>query len=641
MSHQLLVEPPKYSAAYSPIPLQVLEGQLNTTSPYNYVVSVAWNKIEIIFISPIVWEGAVWTNLELDGNINPFKKGEKILIGDAGDYSGFATVIGIQGQYVIVDVSPIPTFLGVGTPFIWSVINWKLSPGVDGDVKLDLSNTIKDFVSSELIDTPEPYDGSSTRFNWELFTHSELRWKKGITTPINDAGLVSFIVTGEGVNTTPLKVGDSLKLSWDPIEFLYIDNQFSNGKVAFIASSTRFPFLPGQNIFISGQITNSSYNGETSVKELTNGGLVLVTEVDWIGSTPQEGGSIFGQPRPEWNGVARVTKIQTHASGIQVTVDLPYGTALPSGNNISGNVTFADDIVINSLFESTLGDLISFNTKKITSNPSPENWMSPYVFESNSTGSNLATIYKPGVLYRIERASKQWLLSHVADQWATFLVFEWYTSKNILLATTVFPLDGNLGLRDTYFPIGIDQVLLHSITQVTDNPITIEEIDNYKVYTGDPGSPASEPFLFKVEPECHQFDVWHLIWRDSIGSFISFAFGGASLPQIEKESQTYYNNQFYSKFNNGEFKEDMLNSGELEFFSRSRKKIELNSGWVNQSELELIEDLFKSTQVYIQSPSGEIKRAKILDTTIPLNNYTQDLVSFTLQVALSNNEYNY
>lgn len=631
------VSPGTNVAAYSTIPLQVVDTDVSLYDYYNYLISIAWDQSEIVDMEPVLFGGEVWTKLLVSGS-EFFKVGETILIKDMGPYSGLHNILHIfSNGEIVIDVTPTIPFTAIPTiAYQYHAINYRISPDALKEAKLDLSNTIKDFVSCKFQYVNDPYDAASTRFEYSIFAHSEFKWREDITNPTDNGGLVAVTIASSSLSTTPLQIGDKIKLSYDMVAAQYYDNAFSGGDLSFSYVSAKFPFLAGQTIFVTGQITEQDYNGETTVKGLASTETILITNKAFTTSTPQEGGIIYGHPRPEWNGVYVITDLEEVGSNLKVTVNCPWTTALPAGNTLYGSITFAEDVVLQSWFDATISDLNAFNAQQVGYSYNSE-YMEDFVYHTTGATGTLSTIYNPGTSYRIEKTSKQFLLGHDCDKFSDFLVFEWYDAVDDLLGTTLFPLDDN---RDTYFPIGIEQVL-NSDTGQTDISVNPDDVVRYKVFPGNIGSPETQPYLFEVGHDCTSFDIWHLIWRDSHGSFIAYPFKSANIPSIEKESKSYYNDGFLDKFADGTFSDTGYGYGEKEYFSRSREKIELNTGWVNQSELVLIKDLFKSTQVLIQSPSGEIRSAKILDTSIPLNNELQDLIQYKLQVAYSTNKYNY
>jgi hypothetical protein len=263
--------------------------------------------------------------------------------------------------------------------------------------------------------------------------------------------------------------------------------------------------------------------------------------------------------------------------------------------------------------------------------------MASKVFQSNS--GNFASIYTPGVNWRVEPTARFWLLSHNASNvtGSTRVTYKFYNKAGTLIGNSYFALSGNG--PDTYWPGGIDQILGSATTTL--QPL-VSDIFRYEMgITNNTGTYLRPPINFRVTFDCTSFDLWHLIWRDNWGTLATYPFKRQNIPSIEKEAKTYYNTNFWNNFDTGSDQYVEQSGGDRTYFSRHREKIELNTGWVDQAELPLIKDLFKANQVWLMSPIGEITTAKIEETSIPLNTELQDLIEYKFSVTYSKNTYSY
>jgi hypothetical protein len=298
-----------------------------------------------------------------------------------------------------------------------------------------------------------------------------------------------------------------------------------------------------------------------------------------------------------------------------------------------GTVRFAEDVVL----QSWNGD--SFNGVAFNANLPyyDDALMASKVFQSNQ--GNFASIYTPGVNYRVEPIARFWLLSHNASNvtGSTRVTYKFYNKAGTLISTSYFALSGTQA--DIYWPGGIEQILGSATTNTLPN---IDDIFRYEVgITNNSGTYLRPPINFRVTFDCTTFDVWHLIWRDNWGSLATYPFKRQNIPSIEKEAKTYYNTNFWNNFDTTYDQYVEQSGGDRTYFSRHREKIELNTGWIDQAELPLIKDLFKSNQVWLVSPNSGIISAKIEETSIPLNTELQDLIEYKFNVTYSRNTYSY
>jgi hypothetical protein len=466
---------------------------------------------------------------------------------------------------------------------------------------------------------------------YEVFCSSEFRWKETINQPVNNGGFAQITIDNSNLAETPLKVGDKVTLSYDMYGHPFTDNQFV-GELAFI-STTQWPFLPGQTIWVTGQSTEPNYNGETTVKELQSAGLLLVTNKTFTTNTPQEGGTIYGHPRPEWNGTYQITAIAESGADLLVTLDLPWTTALPSGYTLYGTIRFAEDVVLQTWNSATFNG-VAYNANLPYYDDA---FMATKVFQANS--GNFSSLYNSGGNYRVETIARFWLLSHNASNvtGSTRVTYKFYNKAGTLIGNSYFALLGTG--PDTYWPGGIDQILGSATTTLQP---TVSEIYRYEMgITNNSGTYLRPAINFRVTFDCTTFDVWHLIWRDNWGTLATYPFKRQNIPSIEKEAQSYYNTNFWNNFDTASDQYVEQSGGDRTYFSRHREKVELNTGWVDQAELPIIKDLFKANQVWVMTPFGEIIAAKIEETSMPLNNELQDLIEYKFSVSYSKNTYSY
>jgi hypothetical protein len=631
---EIKTKPATLAAGYYTLPVRVVDTDVALYDYYNYLISLCWNESEISDMEPGFWRGQLWVKLSVGGT---YKVGDKVFLADMGELDGIHEIVYINSNSeYFIDATPGASFGAIAGayPRMYNSINWRISPDSLGEAKLDLHNTVKDFLEVKL-DTQAfgPFASFNTRFTYEVFCSNEFRWKETINQPQDNGGFAQITIDNSSLATTPLKVGDKVTLSYDMVSASFSDNQFSGGDLAFPIQSGRYPFLVGQTVWVTGQTTEPKYNGETTVKSLLTNDSILVTNKAFTTNTPQESGAIYGHPRPEWNGTYQITGLVESGADLLVTLDLAWTSALPAGYTMYGTVRFAEDVVL----QSWNGD--SFNGVAFNANLPyyDDALMASKVFQSNQ--GNFASIYTPGVNYRVEPIARFWLLSHNASNvtGSTRVTYKFYNKAGTLISTSYFALSGTQA--DIYWPGGIEQILGSATTNTLPN---IDDIFRYEVgITNNSGTYLRPPINFRVTFDCTTFDVWHLIWRDNWGSLATYPFKRQNIPSIEKEAKTYYNTNFWNNFDTTYDQYVEQSGGDKTYFSRHREKIELNTGWIDQAELPLIKDLFKANQVWLVSPNSGIFSAKIEETSIPLNTELQELIEYKFNVTYSKNTYSY
>jgi hypothetical protein len=106
---------------------------------------------------------------------------------------------------------------------------------------------------------------------------------------------------------------------------------------------------------------------------------------------------------------------------------------------------------------------------------------------------------------------------------------------------------------------------------------------------------------------CTRYTPWTIIFKDRRGSWAQYPFKMISRDFIETERTNFYQQE--GTFTDNDFFYDPFNDrGEKSFVTRSREKIRLSSDWVRDQQNYIIEDMFKSVELYIQNPeTGEVK----------------------------------
>jgi len=150
----------------------------------------------------------------------------------------------------------------------------------------------------------------------------------------------------------------------------------------------------------------------------------------------------------------------------------------------------------------------------------------------------------------------------------------------------------------------------------------------------------SNQICFELNKDCSMYEVYHLMWKDKLGSFVSYPFIYVSRDNIESERKNYYKQN--GDWSNNSFGYKDYERGEKDFFVRSRKSIILNSGWLYEFERDLMEDLIQSPSVYLQTPDNRLFGGRIEEKKIEVyKKVNDDLFSYSFNFIFSNNEYRF
>lgn len=648
MSLSAITQPHQYMAAYSAVPLKLYSDEYNQQQVFKYIVNMIWDKVTISQDTSINIGSNIYTKLTSTTPHN-FNIGDTVLIDDSvnlGKSTGYYLVQQIiSSTQFAIDLIPSTPFVNSG--FTASkVIKWRLSPDLDGYGKLDLSNTMKDFVSQNLtgqsVNYALSYDAPDTKFNYQLYCGKESKYTFQFDDNLFSGGTVAFHSSGTtSLAGLPFEVGDVITVTQDIYEWPYTDNYFAAGALGFTGTTTP-PFIQGQQVTVTGQQTYPYYNGLTTVGGV--GANYLYVDKDFLGNTPTEGGFVYGVPRPEYNTTCTILSITVHPTlGVVIQTDIPFTLSSPP---IGGIIQFADGRITETPIEIKLSGASVYNAH-INRNDYSLTAFDKYVVQSRSfTGNNISTIFTGSTQYRIEPNTIGFLLTHTyLNTYVDGMCYDFYNSSNTLLGRVIIPKSVS-GQTDFYSPIGLGQIASSSYVNLSGTFSGYSgSVDNYNVYAYDlvaplVVTPRTNSISFKLNEDCSMYEVYSLMWKDKNGSFISYPFIYISRDNIEVERNTYYKQE--GSWDNNSFQYYDYSDGEKNFYLQSRKSYILNSGWLKQFETTLMEDLMTSPSVYIQTPDNRLFQCHIAQKEVELyKEINEQLFSYTFNVRVSNNEYRF
>ena len=150
----------------------------------------------------------------------------------------------------------------------------------------------------------------------------------------------------------------------------------------------------------------------------------------------------------------------------------------------------------------------------------------------------------------------------------------------------------------------------------------------------------SNEVCFELNKDCSKYEIYHIMWKDKLGSFISYPFIYVSRDNMEAERKNYYKQN--GSWDNNTFGYYDYERGEKDFYVRSRKSIIVNSGWLYEFERDLMEDLIQSPSVYLQTPDNRLYGGRLEEKKIEVyKQINEDLFSYSFNFVFSNNEYRF
>lgn len=645
MSYSAITTPDTYMAGYSAIPIKVYSTDWNTQENFKYIINLSWDKVLIQSDSTISLDGAIFTKIT-SSTPHYFSLGDTVLIDDSinnNQFTGYYIVQAIiSSTEFAIDLIPSAPFASSGSS-ISKVVKWNLTPDPDGYGKLDLSNVLKDKVFGTLSGQSQgyslTYDGASTRFCYDLYCGSEKKYTFNFDDNLFSGGSVGFYASGiTSLSGVPFQVGDVIRIQQNQVAWNYTDNYFDGDYVGF-TGNTQHSFLVNQPVTVTGQQTFPYYNGQTSIYSVSTYGLVVYKL--WQGNTGVEPGIIYGVPRPEYNTTATIQEIFVDPTyGVVIITDLSFTT---SSVPISGFIQYADGTITQTPIEVSLTGKCVFDAH-INRPDYSLTYYDEYVIQNRSfTGNNLSTIFNTDTYYRVEASTRGFILGHTyLNTYADGMVYQFYNANGTSLG--VIRLAKSVATQeDFYFPFGLNQISQTSYVDVTNTFSSYSgSVDNYRMYMYDgPGlAQRTNDISFYLNDDCSMYEIFHLMWKDKYGSYISYPFIYMSRKNVETDRKSYYKQE--GNWSNDTFGYNDYDRGETTFYSQSKNSFILNSGWVKDFEAELMEDMMQSTDVYIQTPDNRLFPCMLNETDLEIfKNINEQLFSYTFNVRIGYNEFRF
>jgi hypothetical protein len=635
-----ITTPHKYTYGYSAIPLRVIDTDASSIEQYKYVINILFNKLTVSSVQTVDFQGDVYTKVNF-ATAHKYKLGDVLFLNQtSGYYTDYYTVVSVTSSTsIIIDLNIGPAL--TGTTRVSNVIKYKLSPDPVGEAKVDLSNTLKDYITENLSDVNSVFNAPNTKFDYELLVGYEGQALFTFNDNYFSFGKVGFVNSGLTATTqVQFQIGDQVIINQELYSWPYYDNFFNFGKLGF-TGTTNHGFSIGDTVDVTGQITAPSYNGPSTIISSTTKSITL--NKPFTTSTPAEPGVIYGIVTPEYNTTATITDITyVPGTGVVVTTNVPWAGNSPI---IGGTIKHADGKLLSSYNHLSITDLSAYNSYTNQLNYSRTGFDKYVVQSRNKALNNISTIYEGSnqtgttkYAYRIERSTKSWLLSHAyTTNYSPRVAYYWYDNSNTQIGVSY--LSGASAFSDYYFPVGLNQVLASTGRTDSVSLSTISgSVATYYVALAQTGTTLATNYIkFEINNDCAGYELYHLMWKDALGSWLSYPFKYISQDSMDVDRKNYY--RVAGNWNNGTFGYDSFDRGEKSFFVRSRDKIKLNSGWIDDYENALIKDLMQSASVYIQYPDGKLIACTIENKEITFGKASNEQIyQYTLDVITSNNE---
>jgi hypothetical protein len=482
---------------------------------------------------------------------------------------------------------------------IFRVLKWT-APLINNEVNIDLSDSLSNRVEDNRQIVYDGIQGPASRYEFRVISGEVFKETKWDFTRLQNGRLLAFNdkVALRGPQEPPFSVGDLVNIEMDPFVWSYNDNFFVANKVGY-TGTLRHWARGGEQIIVTGQITNPQYNGPTRIDSVIANNQIKTT-TNWAGSTPAEGGQIAYALRPEWNIRAKIISVFLDSPNwylvfdIDIPVDDPFWGSSSNWTNIKGSVIDPKPLVIPNVEQSSL----------------------KRAYSSHQTNMNIdmdgfSSIVKENGQPRkapISRNGRNMMVVHLQPflswNWNSQYIFRFYDGSDTLVQTYTMNTQNNG--NDYYIPVAIEDLPVS--VPMTAKYYTINAVQN--------GSELSTPEAIFELTDCSSYKEWNLIWRDERGSYLSYPFD-----LISSEATSTERNKWYAE------------DGEEDYFVKSFNFYSLSSNWIEEEYNYMFKDMLKSPQHFLKKPDGEIIKVSLQTSDIEWGSREKDGV-FQYNVAL-------
>ena len=606
MSFNVNILPSKHSAGMNQMPVSVEFLPSDSYDNWSLITNILFYCREVYSMDPY-FDNEIYTEVTTTID-HSFEVGDRVMI-FRGEGIGYYNVIRVTATNKFIIDSIFVSYTGSPTTYIGRVISGLRDYNKDYKINFSIDEECVDYLGSRILNGV-PYGNDS--FNYFLSIGEQYNFIYHFYDNFaGTGGKVGFHAgtwSYSSIDEIPFEVGDEIIIEQDLFEWVYTDNFFSLGNLAFTSSNIH-NWEVGDIVTVTGQITEPNYNGDVKVLEVLSNKSIRVDK--WFStSTPVEGGSIFGTPFPQYNTTATITDIYYDTVlGVCILTDLDFaGSSQPIGGKIkllNGepfiNYTVYDTFGLTAAgFDYQTARLCRFDRPYYT-----DKLLNEYI--GGTSSSKWSTILKQdGTWNRIDKTGLSFIRMRF-DQSTTlgYAKVDFYNSNDIYLGssklTNVF---GYIGIYYNDLGVGLSQ-MLSNVDRVDLGLFNMAtEYDNIwkwniRWYDTD-DNPISTSVKFKLDDDhACDLDVFNLMWLDSYGSYISFPFRYAFTDGKEVDRSQYYKQE--GVCNNSSFEVETSERGVFNFYNKSRSKIKLTSGFIEDGENYLFSDLIESTDIYLTS----------------------------------------
>ena len=303
----------------------------------------------------------------------------------------------------------------------------------------------------------------------------------------------------------------------------------------------------------------------------------------------------------DWK-IISVRKFNTGLSSaiVKYVLDCPWKGAVA----YEGAMTSKDNYIFKSLISTKLEGSYAWNG---ILQYDQENEWDPGIYRFTGTASKFLSS-KPTKSAKVCSDEHYTLtsLGSALNPAGTLIILQVFNAAGTLIASYSTPLS----LYAAVFPCGPKNLKDAGIAEFVSGTAK-----SYKIYAANGANTVSETWTFSIDCECSRLTSYKLMWLNKEGGFDYFKFPMRSDKSLAIEKSTYEKNLRYVQPT--KYGYNMGDRGTTTYNVASRQSIIVRTNFLNQAELDWLNYIYESPEVYyIDDASSKIYPVTIMNTTI-------------------------
>jgi hypothetical protein len=303
----------------------------------------------------------------------------------------------------------------------------------------------------------------------------------------------------------------------------------------------------------------------------------------------------------DWK-IISVRKFNTNTPSaiVRYVLDCPWkGTVA-----FEGAMTSKDNYIFSNLISTKLESSYAWNG--VLQYDQMNDW-NPGIYKFTGTASKFLSS-KPSKSVKV-CSDEYYTLTSLGSQLnpaSTLIIIDIFNAAGSLIASYSTPLS----LYASVFPCGPKNLKDAGIPEFVN-----ATAKSYKIYAKNGVNIVSETWSFSVECECTRLTAYKLMWLNKQGGFDYFKFPMRSDKSLAIEKSTYEKNLRYVQPT--KYGYNMGDRGTTTYNINSRQTIIVRTNFLNQEELDWLNNIYESPEVYyIDDANSKIYPVTIMNTTV-------------------------